>query len=144
MVEEAPEWQFVPTPTAAGLPIATAYAEGLYYQHRDATLLILCLPKTGTLAETAQYHLSNLAHDYTSFAIISKESFQFHHTPAMWFLYHGVRKHETQTRQGYVIFADRGQTGLMISVTAMTSDESLYSPAFRSGVGLITLRSSAN
>lgn len=135
------EWRFVPNPKQQGIKTASAYAEGLYYRHVDATMLILCMRKQGTLAESAQYHVSNLAQDYASFNTLGNNNVQFQQAPAIWFLYNGVRKDMQQHPQhGYVLISDRGQYSLVIALSANADAQHRYSPAFRSGIDLVRLR----
>jgi hypothetical protein len=73
------EWRFVPNPKQQGIKTASAYAEGLYYRHADATMLILCMRKQGTLAETAQYHVTVIRRPF-DLASTSFSSGRSHHT----------------------------------------------------------------
>jgi hypothetical protein len=139
-VRETSEWRFVPDPRSHGLRTAGAYAEGLYYQHAEAAMLILCIRQQGTLAESAQYHVSNLAHDYATFNIVGKNDVQFQQAPAIWFLYNGVRKDMQHPQHGYIIISDRGQYNLVIALLANADAQHRYSPAFRSAIDLIRLR----
>lgn len=103
-------------------------------------MLILCMKKQGTLAESAHYHVSNLAHDYAIFNIVGKNDIQFQQAPAIWFLYNGVRKDGQPPQHGYVIISDRGPYSLVIALSANADAQHRYSPAFRSAIGLIRLR----
>ncbi len=102
-------------------------------------MFLLCIPKNVEFEIFKQHYTDTISHDYSDFNMMQNQHFTFRDEPAYWLLYEGIFKNSGSKKHGYTIMVDRGNKGLIISLSADADDAHRYSPIFQSGVRAIKL-----
>ena len=133
------QWTLVTKPETRRTTTLPYDAEGLYYRHQDVQMFIVCTQRDRPFEAWVRSQLSTLGQEHRSFTTVAQEASTFQDAPSFWLLYTGTREGRVGAQHGFVLFIDRGSTGLMVVLTTSSDDERRYSRIFRSGIDTIEL-----